>query len=417
MNLLWILGVALLMGAIFSPRCAFALFLIVPPGIITLFQTATGVGVTVLLASLAGVLFMLSLRSGQLRWGHKWIPLILFGLGGVYFAGGLILGSLSDNRVHETIVLMWLYGVAYLVVVNGCKPEQESMRYVERVPLLILAGIVMTAVVGLFQSFPVLSGGPLPEFPGFVAHKNHYGYLLCLGVAIALPRMGFKGKGDVVISATVVLLAAAILFSMSRGAWLALFLIFGVHFFSQRNWLVAILSMLGITIMYQVPIINNMLFDRADISTGRFYLWEFLLGMAEGNYLTGRGVGFMWRLTQYDISRWGGYISGVNQSVYAHNDFLFFFLELGVVGAFLLVMLYLVILLVLWRRRLTAGDLTAAILWKTIFYATLVVLIGQAVDTLIFGNFVLLKYFPLVAMLFFIEETRSAQKPMACPVR
>ncbi|EKD52305.1 MAG: hypothetical protein ACD_62C00065G0004 [uncultured bacterium] len=412
MNLVWILGAATLMGAIFFPRRAFALFLFVPPGIITLFQSATSIGVTVLLASLAGMLIMFSFRSGQLRWGHKWVPLILVGLGGVYFVGGLISGSLSDNRVHETIVLLWLYGVAYLVVINGCKAGQELAPYAERLHMLTLAGIVMTGVVGMFQSIPVLSGGPLPDFPGFIGHKNHYGYLLCFGVAIAVPRMGFKRKGDFVMVGTVVLLSAAILLSMSRGAWLALFVIFALHFLFQKKWLVAILGVLGVLTIYQVPVVSSILFDRADISTGRFNLWEILLGMAEGNYLMGRGVGFMWKLTQFDISRWGGYISAMNQSVYTHNDFLFFLLEIGVLGVALLTVLYLVILHAIWHGRKETGEPGKAKVRGTVFYATMVVLIGQAVDTLIFGNFVLLKYFPLVATLFLMKEVRSVQKPM-----
>jgi hypothetical protein len=74
------------------------------------------------------------------------------------------------------------------------------------------------------------------------------------------------------------------------------------------------------------------------ITTGRSVLWEDLWGRAAEALPWGNGWGYMWSLTPIELFGFeGAFTAGGNPFVYPHNDFLFVFLELGILGLGLLI--------------------------------------------------------------------------------
>jgi O-antigen ligase len=74
------------------------------------------------------------------------------------------------------------------------------------------------------------------------------------------------------------------------------------------------------------------------ITTGRSVLWDDLWRRGAEALPWGNGWGYMWSLTPTDLFGFeGGFTAGDNPFVYPHNDFLFVFLELGILGLGLLI--------------------------------------------------------------------------------
>jgi O-antigen ligase len=74
------------------------------------------------------------------------------------------------------------------------------------------------------------------------------------------------------------------------------------------------------------------------ITTGRSVLWEDLWGRGAEALPWGNGWGYMWSLTPIELFGFeGAFTAGGNPFVYPHNDFLFVFLELGILGLGLLI--------------------------------------------------------------------------------
>jgi O-antigen ligase len=74
------------------------------------------------------------------------------------------------------------------------------------------------------------------------------------------------------------------------------------------------------------------------ITTGRSVLWEDLWRRGAEALPWGNGWGYMWSLTPIELfGIEGEFTSADNPFVYPHNDFLFVFLELGIVGLGLLI--------------------------------------------------------------------------------
>jgi O-antigen ligase len=78
------------------------------------------------------------------------------------------------------------------------------------------------------------------------------------------------------------------------------------------------------------------------VTTGRSKLWANLWDRGVEALPMGQGWGYVWSLTPRDIFGVEGvFNAGGNPFVYPHNDFLFLFVELGIVGFGLLALFWL----------------------------------------------------------------------------
>jgi hypothetical protein len=126
-----------------------------------------------------------------------------------------------------------------------------------------------------------------------------------------------------------------------RGAWLsALIAVLFVSLWARkrRYWLVIVLALM---VMLTVPVARERVVPNeqqaAGFTTGRWDLWTQLWGEIEPALPFGNGFGYTFTLTSEDL--FGSGVAsftpeGSDAFVYPHNDFLFWMVELGVLGLF-----------------------------------------------------------------------------------
>ena len=117
----------------------------------------------------------------------------------------------------------------------------------------------------------------------------------------------------------------------------------------DREEVVLVASSLILVLALTVPLVGERILpggpgDITDtetidrITTGRSVLWEDLWRRGAEALPWGNGWGYMWSLTPIDLFGFeGAFTTGDNPFVYPHNDFLFVFLELGILGLGLLI--------------------------------------------------------------------------------
>jgi len=250
--------------------------------------------------------------------------------------------------------------------------------------LCVLGGIIVLA--GLFQMFGVLPH-PWWDPPQFVAatfvNHNHFAALLevvlPLGVALALSAP-LKPRQRFVVVVSCVMMAAGLVMSCSRGAWLSLTLttVAGLAWagFIRRKtlWssrritalsLVAVAAVLGLAMAY--PALRERLVSVLDASNDPSYrmrqlIWQGSWELAKVHPVIGHGLGsFGFEFPRY---RPVGLYLLANA---AHNDYLQLVTDLGLVGLGLAAWMALLILgrivrlirlsFTAWKRALGIGGL------------------------------------------------------------
>lgn len=407
----WVLGIGLLSIAVFAPRYSVYLFLVVPPGIFLYFQREFQIGLTpIVLISLA-VLICLIIKNRHFIYQGKLAFTLYVLICITYLIGGLLNNTLKNNQVYGTVMLLFYYGLIYLLILNSSNKSSDIGKNSEILQLLTLCSVLITAAIGIFQAIPIFWGSSYPDLPGLLYNRNHFGYFACFGLAITMPRFLAYNENRSVWFILSAIALTAVLFSMSRGAWFSSILIITTSLIIFKKKVYWILPILFLYLLTYLPVFNERLLSAGsdDISTGRFRLWKNLWEIANKNLIAGKGVGFMWELTPFDISKSGGYSSELNPFIYAHNDFLFFLLEIGIVGPLLLLCVYLA-LGKFHVRKLT--DKTLSLNEKVIVVSALLslypMLIAHLVDTAIFGSTIPTRFFALMATSYLLFMDRHS---------
>ena len=193
-----------------------------------------------------------------------------------------------------------------------------------------------------------LGGSPFGPY----VNRNHFagliGMLIPLGLGLAITQQE-KGK-KLLFGFMTVIMAVSLFFSLSRGGITSFFA--GMSFFAllmlQRNresrkvWIIAFF--IAVVLSYVIylgvdPIIER--FYKTDVSSEeRLVVWSSTWNAIKDFWLTGSGLGSFLNIFQLysPLSVQGGIYD------HAHNDYLEFFLETGMLGTlFLLVFVSLMI--------------------------------------------------------------------------
>lgn len=276
--------------------------------------------------------------------------------------GGFVPLSLDVYRTTNELLRETAFFVVFVIVMkNGREPgvPRRMMRY------LVVAGfcISMLAIVqkatwngGIYWfRKPALGGSP---FGPFVNRDHFAGFtemIIPLGLGLALTER-LKEKKILFVFMSVIM-AVALCLSLSRGGIAALFA--GVSLFSllagkdrvQKKgiWLVGLFVIMLITYLLYLgvhPIVER--FYNTDITAEeRLTVWAGTVRAIRDYWVAGSGPGtFLDLFPLYSPP-------GIH-SIYdhAHNDYLEFFLENGLVGTLLLITFAGLIILVVWRKRL-----------------------------------------------------------------
>ncbi|MDD5439057.1 MAG: O-antigen ligase family protein [Candidatus Omnitrophica bacterium] len=281
---------------------------------------------------------------------------------GMLFGVFIVLAALSCvfsiNRHDSFFTLLGLmaYGATYWMVVY------YYGRVLRRAVIgaVIAAGTVLS-LYGLLQYFDIFPHSWwIPEnflAATFVNH-NHFAGFLELVLPVAIAGIIYYGKdrlsARLLMAGPVIVMAAAFLFTQSRGAWLSLaatLFVMALALIARRRFrkegTVLLIAML-VFIMGSLYLTKGAVSQRIDtlsnIGSGetswsmREMIWRGTVRMIADNSLTGTGIGTYYRA--YPRYR----VDNVRARVYfAHNDYLHMAAEMGIAALVVLLAMIAVI--------------------------------------------------------------------------
>ncbi len=308
--------------------------------------------VAILLATLFGFLLQGRLRLGPKTGIYPLVGIIALAIA-VKAATSAEASATAGGMLKVLIYYTLLMLVAFHAVANG------RMRTDTFVNALLL-GIVAAAIL---QPFALGSLEGVTQTP----FQGKFAYLAAMGFGVTYVRFSLRrsaGRGEYGFDAPLMVVFLCLTaFGFGRAAWMAGLLVFAlVSVWTGRKsfWVV---SSLFLVLVLTVPVIGERVLPRgsasirdvtlARVTTGRTELWGLLWKRGVEELPFGHGWGYTWSLTSTELFGFQSFTSEGNDHVFPHNDFLFLFLELGILGFGLLVAFWLDLLRKI--RRLSRG--------------------------------------------------------------
>jgi O-antigen ligase len=308
----------------------------------------------------------------------------------------------ADETLKSIIYFTLVMLVAFHAMANG------RIRIDSFIDAL-LVGIVVSALLQ-----PFLAAGTKFESIDVSPFRGKFAYLAAIGFGVAFVRLSLNriegrrwSRLDAFLALAFLCLTAI---GFSRAAWIATFWVFAlVSRWTRRKtfWLVASLFLV---IVFTVPLVAERIgsVSEADIGTpatlsqvtsGRSELWADLWDRGVEAFPMGQGWGYMWSLTSMEIFGTQTFTTGGNFFIYPHNDFLYLFVELGIVGFGLLVIFWLSLFQRV--RRLTRSPREPIRYSVMVLVPVLIVmLVVQLVDNGFAIGFVAYRFFAAAGLVF-----------------
>lgn len=308
-------------------------------GLITLLVPFIPVSLSALLIAATVLLFS---ARGRFR-GVPGLP--LFKQSAVFW---LLLVFLSIFSVvpRQSLAVSLLYGL-FILFYLMCLIELQDERKIHFLVLTFLASATLEALYGLYQHFisrpPVdpgwIDAKSFPEItvrvmgtldnPNILAHYLVPAIILGLGLLMQRQKISLR----LILGVQSALLALCLLFTWSRGGWLAFLtaLLVFCLFYDRRILLLGAL-LLGILFWYQPDLILSRLTSATNLqdtsANYRFMVWKAALAMFRDFWFSGVGPGtaaFSKLYSQfYGISGFYAY--------HAHSFYLEMLVEIGLFG-------------------------------------------------------------------------------------
>jgi O-antigen ligase len=246
--------------------------------------------------------------------------------------------AVADDMLRHLVYYTLLMLAAFQATAN------ERLRVDSFVDALIL-GAVVTAILQPFVHAATFESIARTPFQG------QFAYIAAMAFGVSYVRYSLatgvsRRRLDGLLSIGFLSLT---LLGWARIMWIAALFIFALvsRWTGKKSFWIA--SSLILVLALTVPLVGERILpggtvhitdtetiDR--ITTGRFVLWEELWRRGAEALPWGNGWGYMWSLTPIDLfGLEGEFTAGDNPFVYPHNDFLFVFLELGILGLGLLI--------------------------------------------------------------------------------
>lgn len=270
------------------------------------------------------------------------VPVAIFFLFG---AGSVLLSSArSFELIYNYCSLVGIYALTYLIVGQTVQTSAQ----VKQVAQALGAAALLVLLCGFFQfvfgvdaadvkwtdpeAFPELRKRVFStlENPNVLAGYLDVFICLALGLLAKAPTRSQK----VVLIGAIILLAACLAMTYSRGAFLTVAVVFAVYGV-LKDWRVIILFALvtGIIAYGDTNFLNRILstFNGFDSSEGvRVGIWVSTIAMISDHPFAGIG----WGAYQFVYPQYNYYVADPNIVIYhAHNIYLNCAAEIGIVGA------------------------------------------------------------------------------------
>jgi O-antigen ligase len=245
----------------------------------------------------------------------------------------------ADDMLRHLVYYTLLMLAAFQATAN------ERLRVDSFVDALVL-GAVVTAILQPFvhadASFESITRTPF---------QGQFSYIAAMAFGVSYVRYSLatgesRRRLDGLLS--IGFLSLTIL-GWARIMWIAALFIFALvsRWTGRKSFWIA--SSLILVLALTVPLVGERILpvgsgDITDtetidrITSGRSILWEDLWRRGAEALPWGNGWGYMWSLTPIELfGLEGDFTTADNPFVYPHNDFLFVFLELGILGLGLLI--------------------------------------------------------------------------------
>jgi O-antigen ligase len=285
----------------------------------------------------------------------------------------------------------------------------------KKVVAVVLASAVLPTIVALYQ---LASGtnlepgkGSAAAAPGTISHPNGLSFFLMLALAVGLvvALEGPPRRLRVPLGIGLALGAGAFIGTYTRSAWVGLAFVLAVIATVQYRRIFLIGGVALVALAIAVPSTVTAVEERfsdlspssASYSTNSFQWrlenWSRMAPYATDRPLTGHGLGSYLPLSDEEFGRFDyDFIVPSErpgeQVVYAHNDYLFLAVEMGIPGAVLWLSIFVGLIVAMARARACPAVRPLATALLAVVAATAV---GSAVDNVVLYTVVLL---PLMAL-------------------
>jgi O-Antigen ligase len=325
--------------AVIRPEWILLVVVLLPPSVMG--QVPPTQMTAVLLLTLFGFLLQGRLQLG-LRTGIY--PLV----GIIAMAISMKADTPADATAAANTLLEHLVYYTLLMLAAFQATANERLR-VDSFANALLWGVVGATILQPFLGLSGFGGSRLP-------YAGAFANLAVIGFGVAYVRFSLSPSIGRRRSPWDGLLIIAFLgltiVGYNRAAFIAALLSFAlVSLWTGRKsiWIVASLVVaLGLTIPAvgqaiapggSIDITDQQTLEQ--VTSGRSVLWEDLWDRGVEAMPFGNGWGYVWSLTSFDIFGVEGEFTTADQGfIYPHNDFLFLFVELGVIGLGLLVVFW-----------------------------------------------------------------------------
>jgi O-antigen ligase len=267
--------------------------------------------------------------------------------------------SLGTPVEAETLMSIVYYALLMLVAFNAVA---NGRIRIDTFLNWLLAGLVASALLQPYAGHSYDSIGINPFIGKFA-------YLAAMGFGVAYTRWSLNRSEGRRPSRLDAILAFAFLcltaIAFGRAAWMAALWVFVLVSLWTRRKSIWIVSSLLLVIVLAIPVVRERIFPggTSDVSsqvqldritTGRSELWERLWERGVEAFPFGQGWGYVESLSPADVFGFETFVTDQNPFIYAHDDFLYLFVQLGILGFGLLVVFWMNLLLKV--RSLSRSD-------------------------------------------------------------
>ena len=337
---------ALVAASVVRPEWRSLFIVLLPPSLMD--QVPPMQMVAVLVVSLFGFLLQARLHLGLRTGVYPLVAIIVFAIAtraqvppdAAAFADGVL-----KDLVYYSLLML----VAFQATAN------ETLG-IERFADALLWGIVGATIVQPF--LPSIVSG----IEGFSRnpYQGAFANLAVIGFGVTYIRRSLSPSLDrrpsSVDGVLMIGFLALTIISYNRAAFIAALLCFAFvsRWTGKKSfWIVASLML---ALAFTIPVIGEAVAPGGSIdisnqetltrvTSGRSVLWADLWQRGAEALPLGNGWGYMWSLTSVELFGFEGQFSASDGGiVYPHSDFLFLFVELGVVGLGLLVVFWIQLL-------------------------------------------------------------------------
>ena len=361
-----------------------------------------------LLMLITAGLFLLyfTAKPGTITKNYRRNPLLLFLFFSVIWILITTLFS-TDQFISFKFFLAkcWYLGAFVLapLIVFKNKKEIKTAATIIAVAMFVVTSAILIRHAGYNFRFADINNAARPFFRN---HVNYSAMLVCtVPLFIAFYRLTASKKIRLLLFAAILILIAALFFSYSRGAWLALLVGLAAYWLIRKkllffSFIAAIIISAGFLFwaksndhyVQYAPDFKTTIFHKdfrqhliatyrlKDVSTEeRFYRWIAGVRMVKDNWLTGYGPNtFYYNYKPYAVPAFKTWVSDNKEHSTAHNYFLLIAIEQGFPGLIFFLLLIGGMLYAAQRLYHRTADM---------FYKTAAATAGVIISMLIVVNF------------------------------